>query len=268
MWSAFILPYMEDKSLKDLMTIGETSAGNFQWAYPGPYTPATLQDPTLKNIVACETVIPSFRCPSAGLPEHQYDISSDNWHVMNRVPTSYLGCASGIVINQNTPRAMIDRDGVLYGMNHNTDEVKPLTLKKIKDGLSKTMLVGEALHDFKEQERIGGIRQQNAAGDHKDHWAIGSDDIDIHNDLSECLRLDGIPINLPRQFINENPCSRATAPNCQALQLWFSSAPHTGGINIVRCDGSVEFIADDIDTVAWKAFGSRASQELQSSGGR
>ena len=142
---------------------------------------------------------------------------------MNRVPTSYLGCASGIVINQNMPRAMIDRDGVLYGMNHNTDEVKPLTLKKIKDGLSKTMLVGEAFHDFKEQERIGGIRRENAAGDHKDHWAIGSDDIDIHNDLSECLGSTGVPINLPRQLINENPCSRATAPNCQALQLSFSS---------------------------------------------
>ena len=58
MWSAFILPYMEDKSLKDLMTIGETSAGNFQWAYPGPYTPATLQDPSSKTLWLAR---PSYR---------------------------------------------------------------------------------------------------------------------------------------------------------------------------------------------------------------
>ncbi len=260
MWTAYILPYVEDTALKNLMKIGENDAGNNQWAHPGPYTKAQIQIPPYQNVQACETVIQLLRCPSAGLPEHQYDISSDNWHVMDRVPTSYLGCASGIVVNQNSPRAMVNLDGVMFGVRDDSD-VKPVAMRKIKDGTSKTLLIGEALHDSKEQERIGGASREHRLGDHKDHWAIGGDDPDIDNDMSEGLGSTGVPINLQNQFTNSNPCSNPASPDCQALQLSFSSA-HTGGINVVYVDGSVHFITDSIDAVTWKALGSRGSQEF------
>ena len=201
MWSSFILPFMEDKSLKDLMTIGEDGGGNFQWAHPGKYA-YPITDRSFRNIIAVETLIPVFRCPSAALPGSQYDVSSDDWHVQRRVPGSYLGCASGIVVDQNKPQGMEQLDGILFGQNHR-DTGPRMTVAKIKDGLSKTMLIGEALHDAAAQDEIGE-RREIAAGDHKDHWYIGSDDIDVYNDASECLGSTGVGINLH----SSHTCSR------------------------------------------------------------
>ena len=40
-WSAFILPYLEEGTAFDSLTIGETDAGNYQWAIRSPYADAT-----------------------------------------------------------------------------------------------------------------------------------------------------------------------------------------------------------------------------------
>ena len=47
--------------------------------------------------------------------------------------------------------------------------------------------------------------------------------------------------------------------DCQKLQLSFGST-HPGGMNMVRCDGSVDYLNEDIDAVAWSAMGTRDSQ--------
>lgn len=260
MWSGYVLPYMEDTALRNLMTFQEDEDFNHQWAHPGPYTPERINRYPYENVKVCETVISSYRCPTAGLPEHQYDVSSDNWHVMRRVPTSYLGCGSGIVTDQNNPRAMIGLDGVMFGIPAGSVH-RPLQMRNIKDGASKTILVSEGLHDVAEQNLSGKIRE-NPNGSRKDHWAIGGDDCDIHNDMSEGLGSTGVPINFQNKFKGQTPCGRRPTPDCQAIQLSFSSA-HPGGIAAVHIDGSVHFVADDIDPIAWAAFGSTKSQELK-----
>jgi prepilin-type processing-associated H-X9-DG protein len=40
---------------------------------------------------------------------------------------------------------------------------------------------------------------------------------------------------------------------------------HTGGVNVVRVDGSVTFIRDSIDLVNWRAFGTRSGGEVLTS---
>ncbi len=155
MWTAYILPFMEDENLKNLMTIGEDSYGNFQWAHPGPYR-YPIDDKIYRNVIACETFIPSFRCPSGAIPDFQYDVSADNWHVMRRVPGSYLACASGIAVDQNDPIGLPEMDGVMWGIDKDKlKSVKPLKMRKIKDGTSKTLMVGEALHDAVAQRQFG-----------------------------------------------------------------------------------------------------------------
>ena len=266
MWSAYILPYMEDDNLKKLMTIGEDAFGNYQWASPGPYR-YPITDPHYRNIIAVETYIPAFRCPSAPLPPFQYDVSSDNWHVMQRVPGSYLGCASGVVVDQNDPRCLEEVDGVLIGQHKDgrlvrgrtdrrTGKRVPITLRKIRDGTSKTMLIGEALHDQIAQQQIGRTREA-PRGDHKDHWYIGSDDIDINNDPSEGLGSTGVGINLQNRFRCGDGAPDA---ECQQLQLSFSSA-HSGVVNVVLCDGAVQSVPDDMDAEVWSAMGSRSEKD-------
>jgi prepilin-type N-terminal cleavage/methylation domain-containing protein len=251
MWSGYILPFMEDEQLKKLMTIGEDPAGNFQWASPGPYR-HPLTDKHYRNIIAVETLISIYRCPSAVMPDYQYDVSSDNWHVMERVPGSYLACASGIVVDQNRPRTMRDLDGVMFGQHKDGDR-KTVTLRKVRDGTSKTMMVGEALHDTIAQHKQGHTREA-ARGDRKDHWYIGSDDIDIENDASEGLGSTGVGPNLQ---LTKGCGPEFSASDCQKVQLSFSSN-HRGVVNVVMLDNSVHSVPDDIDAKVWSEMGTRS----------
>jgi prepilin-type N-terminal cleavage/methylation domain-containing protein/prepilin-type processing-associated H-X9-DG protein len=41
-----------------------------------------------------------------------------------------------------------------------------------------------------------------------------------------------------------------------------ASSYHTGGVNLCRADGSVSFMKDSVDPVAWRAFGTRAGGEV------
>lgn len=255
MWTYYIMPFIEQQSGQNIMTVGEDARGNFQWAYPGPYSRDRIEgNPTYLNIVLCETPISSFQCPSVGIPPGgQYDISSDNWHVVNRQPASYIGNGSGCQVNQTSTdidgRTMGNLDGVLFGMSE-------IAMKDIIDGTSNTMLVGEALHDVEMQETKGGVSREDGAGDHKDHWYFGSDDVDINNDLSECIGSTGVPMNYQNQFKGQDICSSPRSPDCQRVQLAFSSA-HPGGFQMVRCDGSVAYESEDIDVDAWTALGTR-----------
>ena len=79
--------------------------------------------------------------------------------------------------------------------------------------------------------------------------------------MSEAMGSFGVPLNMQTRFNNQNPCSSPSNPDCQALQLSFSSA-HVGGINICLCDGSVKYLEDDTDEEILTAYGTRASQEL------
>ena len=41
-----------------------------------------------------------------------------------------------------------------------------------------------------------------------------------------------------------------------------ASSHHTGGINMVRCDGSVNFVAENVDLTTWRAVGTRNGGEV------
>jgi prepilin-type N-terminal cleavage/methylation domain-containing protein len=99
LWSARILDYVEENDLKNFVMISTVSDG-LNWACPNPFYTYPLSDPSYKNLLACETVIPIFRCPSAGMLEHVQHKTPDGWFYQARVPGSYTGCASGIIENQ------------------------------------------------------------------------------------------------------------------------------------------------------------------------
>ena len=276
LWSLHLMPYMEDDALRSKMKVGESSLGNFQWGYPGPYGPALYADPQYFNIVACETVVPVFRCPSQSAPEHAYDVTFDTWHVMQRVPGSYLGSASGMVVDAYQTMAevpdaepgkhrMAQLDGVLFSWSK-------IKLTQITDGTSHTMLVGEAVFDTVAQE-LKGAKGEAPEGDRQDHWYFGSDDADTTrgtthgHDLSEALGSTGVPMNLQNSFLGKDYCANPKSESCQQVQLCFGSN-HSGGMQMVRCDASVDFVNEDIDKIPWRDLATRAGQEPTSVGGR
>ena len=276
MWSAFILPYMEETSIWDILKTDESQIMI-------PHSSAAVWKP----IIGSERVISSYRCPSAGLPEHMYDTSYRGGITQggiisgiysDRVPGSYLASASGMVRDQNKPPSAPMRllDGVMFAVDSFhvkrsgiVSSKKRITDVKITDGVSRTVLVAEVLHDVAAQIR-DGRENESALGSKKDHWYIGSDDIRFApsgHDLSEALGSFGVPLNMQTRFKNQNPCANMSVrspsmADCQALQLSFSSA-HPGGINICLCDGSVKFLEDATDEEILTAYGTRASQEFE-----
>jgi prepilin-type N-terminal cleavage/methylation domain-containing protein len=285
MWTAYLLAYLEETKTQNLLKIGDGSSlgYNSQWAHPQKYDDAIelgLRDPDYRNVYVCEIPFATYRCPSADLPEHQLDCTADNWWVMKRSPVSYLGCASGLAINQIPKQDQLrGADGVLVGSTAREqraalvaagfqikDAEDPIRVPMIEDGTSNTILVGEAVHDVEDQDRYGG-QQESLEGNRQDHWAIGSDDIDtgIASDLSECLGSTGVGVNLHRKKLGANgktACFDPSSAQCQALQLSFGSE-HSSLVQVVHCDGHVKGIDEDIDAAVWSDLGTRAGQVRQ-----
>jgi prepilin-type N-terminal cleavage/methylation domain-containing protein/prepilin-type processing-associated H-X9-DG protein len=278
-WSAFILPYLEEGVAFSALTIGETDAGNFQWANSGPYADSALLPNSHRNIRIIESVMSVYRCPSAGLPEHQTDVSADGWYVMRRSPASYLGVVSGLETRQHPlwrmryQKAPVENpffqgvDGVMVGLHHTEETNTRIKMKMITDGISKTALAGEAVHDADAVEAKGTQREPQPGG-RQDHWWGGSDDIDTtpFMDLSEMLGSTGVPINAQNTYSQRDCDSSPDSPACQALQLSFGSK-HTGIAQMVFCDGHVEGVQEDIDKKVWSDYGTRGGQILSTGGG-
>ena len=266
MWSYGLLPYLEQNGAVGVSSVGEdVSAGkNFNWAHSGPYDSATIaNDPASRNLLLCEIPFQVFRCPSAGLPEAQADVSTQNWIVMRRAPASYLGSATGLLLNQNTPGAtsnayMGDLDGVLFAQSK-------IAIKHVVDGTSNTMIVGEAVHDIDAQAAV--TRKELEVGSRKDHWMIGSDDLDgtggasAARDPSECLGSTAVPPNFQQGLLGTEVCTggNSSSADCQKFQLAFGST-HPGMTQIAHCDGSAAVVTDGVDPIVWRDLATRDGQ--------
>jgi type II secretory pathway pseudopilin PulG len=297
MWSGQILSELEESALADALTIDYVNSRPY--AHPSPSYATPLPDP-YRNITACETLIPTFRCPSMALPEHVPDRTHTANYVQRRVPSSYIGCSSGIATSSSIAqlfkgefhRWLEQMDGVLYGvyMNDSTAPSSPLlnhgkgtvSIAKITDGTSKTVAVGEAVSDVQRITNFqadGFLRRETTTGSRIDHWYIGGDSFGASiGDPSEALGSTGVPLNLNK---NADAMSHCESPHngaaagqslaegehvvgpldCEGVQISFSSE-HSGIVQVLMCDGSVQAIDENIDPLIWQDMGTRADKYL------
>jgi prepilin-type N-terminal cleavage/methylation domain-containing protein len=302
-WSAYLLPYMEEQGVASNLTIDYVSPRRYSHDQPN-YT--SIVDP-YRNVIALESVIPTFRCPSQFLPEHMPDRFQGNRYVQRRVPSNYIACASGTASSQsihqllrNEFRKWLEQvDGVMYGvyLREPSANYKPpilnygrslVSMKKVTDGTSKTVAVGEAWFDVYRVGATGSdgypLPEPNT-GTRKDHWMVGSEGLSggqngtaVPGDPSEAMGSTGVPPNLhrvPEAFANCVPGPHGGAPptggsgshivgpiDCEGLQLSFSSE-HPGITQVVMCDGAIQVIEENIDLDVWEDMGTRADQFVQ-----
>ncbi|MFO0888460.1 MAG: DUF1559 domain-containing protein [Isosphaeraceae bacterium] len=274
-WGYFLLPYVEQQAVFDAVS---PYCDGDQWAWPGagrPDATITSGDPTDRNIAAQETVMGVFRCPSASVPEHVLDVSTDGWTVTRRVPGTYLGNCSGSITADWVDRASgkLSEDETQRAMFMGTLTVNGQTadgffrtklarqMKEITDGTGGTVAIGEALPDpipgtlEVAEDRYNGRLSSRGLRAQKDHWPIGGDDPDVLRDMSEVFGSTAIPINHP-----EVPArNRAWAQ----YEMSYSSA-HPGGANFLLVDGSVRFIRETIDAAVFRSLGTIRGAEVVS----
>ena len=220
-WHTAILPQIEQGNMFD----------RIDWS-------KNWNDTTSPNPSLCGTHIPMFQCPSSGLAPKESDVQG----FKTRCPSTYLGCASGLLNRESGPDPILsnaDIDGILF--QHSSTSIA-----SVLDGTSHTILIGEALHDYTFWGDNPWVGRQVV-----DHWYVGSIGVRSWNEVSEALGSTGVKPNTHQDrssFIDE-------------VEIGFTSR-HTGGVQCAFADGHVRFISETIDQGIWSALGTRAGGEI------
>jgi prepilin-type N-terminal cleavage/methylation domain-containing protein/prepilin-type processing-associated H-X9-DG protein len=226
MWSGLILPQLEQNNLYKMLG-------------KDPDNPKTL----VGIYRACTTSLSMYRCPSSQINENA---GKTRWsRFFGRVPMSYLACASGTVDYESGTEEWLggpSSDGIMF--RDSWVEVESVT-----DGLSNTMLIGEALHANYWGKDLAGYWQV------VDHWYIWSPEQRNYpqatGEASEAMGSTAAPINAILEGNNEH---------VNQEELSFSSR-HPGGTQAVFADGHVQLISESIDRRVWSAMGTRNGGE-------
>jgi prepilin-type N-terminal cleavage/methylation domain-containing protein len=187
--------------------------------------------------------IPMFGCPSdVGLVENEWQ--SPTWA---RLRGNY------VVNFGNTNYGQQEKAGVPF-LGAPFTSVKMTPLRRITDGSSKTLMMSEIkvvlpngpgwggpLSDF--TTALGGQTFQG--------WLPPNSPVP-----DEIARL----IVGPDYYLN-NKIPVPIPASHSYTQSIAARSHHTGGVNAVRCDGSVQFAPDDIDLPVWRALSTAEGEQ-------
>ncbi len=259
-WSVPILPYMEQGNV---YTGYQTFADPiFTFNNPGSKTPAG-------NIaiqrVSRQTVMPSFSCPSDGTYGNELD--SDTWGFIRG---SYRACVGSGDMYGNLPAGQsaatpnpfavgvyaVKREDPVVGK-----ATTPLQSKitAITDGTSNTVSFSEGIQPQVAgwSGPIGNMWLGNMGG--------GLMTTTLTPNSSAADQIFG-PCPLAQGDLSYKPaCNKignnGDNPSAAAAHV-AARSKHTGGVNVGMSDGSIRFVRDSIDVVAWRALGTAANGEV------
>jgi prepilin-type N-terminal cleavage/methylation domain-containing protein/prepilin-type processing-associated H-X9-DG protein len=195
-WSSFILPFLEQSAVSDRID------------YTKPW------DDPASNLSKIDITIPTYVCPSG---VKQFPGKQDYGGILG----AYIK-PNGEALNPLTTRD--EHGGILYATD--ADYKLSATAASVSDGLSKTLLVAEAV----DREMAGGA-DTHTYGDAC--WACGNN----------CFPLNSRVINDP------------TVDAFRSL--------HSGGLNSLYGDGHTSFLSDRLDVRVLIAICTRTGGETE-----
>jgi hypothetical protein len=241
-WRCYILPYMEQQAIHDELE----SYGAFE---QGEINGGTNNEGTRKaNLIHAKYRIETFLCPTA--IDHEQTSPASQYLDDGRMPyvCHYMGIHGPVGINPVTRQAYPSfatpehppansRNG--YSLTGVMMINRPIAIKKITDGTSNTLILGELYHGG----RHGWARGcgNSGTGDPLNPKATGSKT--LHISATKNVRF---AINFPLDTNND-----------MAMQ-----SLHPSGAVFALADGSVTYLTDDIDMQVYLGSCSRNGGEL------
>jgi prepilin-type N-terminal cleavage/methylation domain-containing protein/prepilin-type processing-associated H-X9-DG protein len=260
-WSAHsqILPFLEQDNVYNSLDFTQPPyVGTDSNNGCGPYPNAN---------VACLTPLKIFHCPSdsAGeLLEGPDKVTYPGNNYWANQGTTYMCDVGDGAALQSTVAPQCRADGIFYNQSK-------VTMAMIKDGTSSTAMFSEHLRSpgrfnvrasmfmIQEQNNIDAIHTVCQGLDPNftpticdsvgDCWAWGETCCSVYNHVSTP---------------NSRTCGAIPFPGSQVNMAMDvpASSNHTGGVNVVLCDGSVRFVPNGITLATWRALGSRDGGEV------
>jgi prepilin-type N-terminal cleavage/methylation domain-containing protein/prepilin-type processing-associated H-X9-DG protein len=231
-WFHDILPYIEQNALYDAFT---------QHMATNPSNGAL-------SFGQSTTVVPAMICPSDGIAPKLQTFHTEGAGGTQGFSGNYVGNASSAHMNRvpsthpryrsifSSPLAMsAEVDGVLFAASD-------LKLAKITDGTSNTALLSELILVADDGSNDVRGRYYNPA-----HGGVLFTTLETPNSTKpDVFRWCSAKPPL------EAPCAASDTNFAISARSW-----HPGGANLSRADGSVSFVADDVDRIVYNALGSR-----------
>jgi prepilin-type N-terminal cleavage/methylation domain-containing protein/prepilin-type processing-associated H-X9-DG protein len=243
-WASFLLPYREQGTLYKKIDFSQGVA-------------------TGDNVAVCQTVLPSFLCPS-DIYAQTFDVydSSFTSPIANVAPSNYLGCNGWVECFSGAggnPQPGMGDDGLPggYGMAgvglfYRNSKIRTAN---ITDGLSNTIFVGERSADHAPATWTGAVTGGRCpawmAADSPTPYAPPPGPAYDNADYAEALVLShGNGTHVPSaDFPLYDP------------DVYYSM--HSGqGANFLFGDGSVHFLTSSIDPTMYQAFCTIAGGEV------
>ena len=254
----FMLPFMEEGALADLWNYGtnEADARSNTKDANGAYTTGAPS----------ATVIAPFVCASDVLPENPALLDwgspgyARGWHGI----TSYVGNSGTYSTYFRDPGMRSDGAFFMTGEDSQPEDwqeylepnQKPLAIKKIKDGTSKTLFFGERYHlDPIFDQRLheeGSFSRYPLARWGAWGWTGGG------NGTTHVFACTRVPINYT------TPADVTSGYLGVNLRMSAFGSGHSGGANFVFIDGSTRFLSEDTADITLRALSTRAGSEITS----
>lgn len=239
-WGIQILPYLDQAPLWNAWDSNHPAWNEAAAFGHGP--PVAIAG----NLAVIETVVPAYLCPSTpGSTVDDYDYSGAGFPITFRaarsdfIPTSGVRSGFAAIAYAGNPGGQ--RGGVFrfVGGNPAGGSSDPISrIRDVTDGTSSTIAIGERVggisiyrknkEDVALSAALGGTNG-GAWGDilNGEHWIAGA-------------LYDGTP---PPFAPNGGPCPI----NCSNARGTGLYSFHTGGAQVLLCDGSVRFLSANID---------------------
>lgn len=230
LWSAMILPQVEQTNLYNTLIWQESGPGN--WNSDGS-----------PNEIAAGTYMDIFRCPSMAVPEHD-----DNNGIPGRVPTSYRAVSGSNAVSDDEstvppghPVVALENQTGLNGMFYGCSSTR---IRDITDGTSTTFMIGESFTDPDFVKDGQGM----------DYWLLGSPQTGgwdcTPGDRGGTEYSEG----LGSTYWHMNARLDPTVPGV-LVEISFGSY-HVGGAHFTMADGSARFVSENISLDILRALGS------------